>query len=49
MFSDSVFVQASVNSDGSYPPLHPVDDDVVGVVGDVECYQTQVCEIPQNL
>lgn len=33
----------------SYPPLQPVDDDVVGFVGDVERHQTQVGEIPEEL
>lgn len=33
----------------SYPPLQPVDDDVIGIVRDVECHQTQVGEIPQEL
>lgn len=32
-----------------YPPLQPVDDDVVGFVGDVERHQTQVGEIPEEL
>lgn len=32
-----------------YPPLQPVDDDVVGIVGDVERHQTQVCEVPEEL
>lgn len=33
----------------SYPPLQPVDDDVVGVVGDVERHQTQVGKVPEEL
>lgn len=32
-----------------YPPLQPVDHDVVGGVGDVERHQTQVGEIPEEL
>lgn len=32
-----------------YPPLQPVDCDVVGFVGDVERHQTQVGEIPEKL
>lgn len=33
----------------SHPPLQPVDGDMVGFVGDVECRQTQVGEIPEKL
>ena len=33
----------------SYPPLQPVDYDVVGFVRDVECHQTEVGEIPKKL
>lgn len=33
----------------SHPPLQPVDNNVVRVVCDVECDQTQVGEIPQEL
>lgn len=46
------FYQSSKRSGegkGSYPPLQPVDGDVVGFVGDVECRQTQVGEIPEKL
>lgn len=33
----------------SYPPLQPVDDNLVGFVGDVERHHTQVGEIPKEL
>lgn len=33
----------------SHPPLQPVDGHMVGLVGDVECRQTQVGEIPEQL
>lgn len=38
-----------IKGSASYPPLQPVDDDVIGFVGDVERHQAQVGEIPENL
>lgn len=41
--------EAKAERSESYPPLQPVDCDVVRFVADVERYQTQVSEIPEKL